>query len=80
MPIMQFQPNGRSVMNLKHQRFLGLAGVCLILTSLEVIGETAEYVCMGSQRGQIAIVRANSLLEANQIAKAAWGAAGCYKK
>jgi hypothetical protein len=77
---MEFQLTSRTVMDLKNRKFLSLTGGCLLSLSFEVIGEPQKYVCMGSQRGQIAIVRANSLLEANHIAKAAWGAAGCYKK
>jgi hypothetical protein len=39
-----------------------------------------KYMCMGAQRRQFATVTANSVKEAVTLAKAFWGAAGCYKK
>lgn len=67
-------------MDVQGRRFTYCTGVCLLLILFAAYAHNEQYVCLGMQRGQIATVTANSVYAAVQIAKASWGAAGCFKK
>jgi len=67
-------------MNASANRLVGRVAVCFLLMSLGAYAASAEYICLGMQRGQNTTVTASSLEAANKKAKAQWGAAGCYKK
>ncbi|WP_277758304.1 hypothetical protein [Pseudomonas sp. A34-9] len=67
-------------MDVQNRRFACFTGVCLVLIVCAAYALNEKYVCMGAQRGQFATVTANSTKEAATLAKAFWGAAGCYKK
>jgi hypothetical protein len=67
-------------MNVSANRRVGCVAVWLLFMSLGAYAASAEYICLGMQRGQITTVTASSLKAAIKIAKDQWGAAGCYKK
>lgn len=67
-------------MNVSAHRLVGCVAACLLLMSLGAQAASAEYICLGMQRGQNTSVTASSLKAAIKKAKVQWGAAGCYKK
>jgi hypothetical protein len=66
-------------MDVHSRRCAYFTGVCLALILFAAYAFDEQYVCMGMQRGQIATVSASLVEVAVNIAKACWGAAGCYK-
>jgi hypothetical protein len=72
--------SGRIIMDAQSRRFACFTGVCLVFILFAAYALDEKYMCMGAQRGQFATVTANSVKEAATLAKAFWGAAGCYKK
>ncbi|MFJ2320451.1 hypothetical protein [Pseudomonas sp. NPDC087817] len=67
-------------MDVQSRRYACFTGVCLLLIVFAAYALNQQFVCLGTQRGQIATMSASSLEAAVKIAKATWGAAGCYKK
>ncbi len=62
------------------QTLPGVVAACLLAVSMSACAETAEYICLGYERGQEATVIASSTAEAVALAKSYWRSAGCYKK
>lgn len=62
------------------QTLPGVVAAWLLAASMSACAETAEYICLGHERGQEATVIASSTAEAVALAKSYWRSAGCYKK
>lgn len=67
-------------MNRVCRMLTGVVAAWLLAASMSACAETAEYICLGHERGQEATVIASSTAEAVALAKSYWRSAGCYKK
>ncbi|KAE9640134.1 hypothetical protein EJA70_26375 [Pseudomonas sp. PB103] len=67
-------------MNMASQTLTGSVAVCLLAISLNAQAETAEYICLGQERGQEITAIAGSEAQAVALVKTHWRTAGCFKK